>query len=541
MSDVTIASRNSKLSDAPHKSEEFFRSMVEAVTEYAIFAIDREGYILTWNTGAHRLKGYTEEEIIGQHFSKFYPAELIASGHPQHELEIALKVGRYEEEGLRVRKDGSTFWANVVLTPLRNKHGEHIGFSKVTRDITDRRNADALRFAEEQKFRLLVEGVKDYAILMLNPQGLVSSWNEGARRFKGWQANEIIGKHFSTFYPAEDIAAKKPEMELEIAARVGRFEDEGWRVKKDGGRFWANVIITALIDKDDKLVGFSKVTRDLTERRLAEQQLVVAYEGLETRIQEKTAELEEALKARDEFISIASHELKTPITGMKMQVQMAKLRLTQPKNGVIDIPRQIKALEVADSQLDRLTQLIEDLLDISRIQAGKLSYNFELTSFSEMFHELLDSFAPQLAAAECEMKIYIDPQLEGYWDRLRLEQVISNLISNAIKYAPGAPIVVFAKRNDNKALITVQDFGPGIPENQRGKIFERFERLGQTRNVGGLGLGLYISRQIIVAHGGTLTLRGGSDNGSTFVISVPLDSRHMFHTPIEKPVLHERG
>jgi PAS domain S-box-containing protein len=247
-----------------------FRIIVEQVSEYAIFLLDPKGYVRTWNRGAQRIKGYAADEIIGKHFSNFYRPE--DRWKCDTELAIATREGRVEDEGFRVRKDGSLFWASVVITCLRDDEGRIIGFGKVTRDITDRRRAaESLRQSEE-RFRLLVESVKDYAIFMLDPLGVVATWNIGAERIKGYRADEIIGQHFSRFYPEEDVRAGKCEWELEVASREGRFEDEGLRVRKDGSLFWANVVITALRDPQSNLIGFAKVTRDLTERRRAEEE-----------------------------------------------------------------------------------------------------------------------------------------------------------------------------------------------------------------------------------------------------------------------------
>ena len=250
-----------------------FRRLVETVRDYAIFLLDTEGNVVSWNAGAERLKGYTAAEIIGRNFSTFYPQEAIDRRWPQYELETAARVGHFEDEGWRVRKDGSQFWANVIITALRGDDQRLIGFAKVTRDLSERRqNEERLRESEE-RFRLLVENVQDYAIFMLDPQGRVMSWNQGARRIKGYEASEIIGKTFSIFYPPEAIARDWPAHELREAARTGHFEDEGWRVRKDGSRFWANVVITALRGPDGELRGFSKITRDLSERRAQEEKL----------------------------------------------------------------------------------------------------------------------------------------------------------------------------------------------------------------------------------------------------------------------------
>jgi PAS domain S-box-containing protein len=272
--DSTAASVEQAPGGIAHETGELHRLLVASVQDYAIFALDPDGYILSWNTGAERFKGYSADEIIGKHFSIFYPPEKVAEGFPEHELREAARVGRFEDEGWRIRKDGSRFWANVVITSLRDDMGRLLGYAKVTRDLTQRRAAEeALRLSEE-RFRLLVQTVKDYAIFMLDPTGHVATWNDGAQRIKGYTEAEVVGKHFSIFYPPEKQAEHFPEYELREAEREGRFEDEGWRVRKDGSRFWANVVITALRDSDGRLIGFGKVTRDLTERREAEHRLI---------------------------------------------------------------------------------------------------------------------------------------------------------------------------------------------------------------------------------------------------------------------------
>jgi PAS domain S-box-containing protein len=253
--------------------DEPYRRLVEGVRDYAIFLLDTEGHVMSWNQGAERIKGYTAGEIIGKHFSVFYPRSALDKGWPQHELETAKRLGRFEDEGWRMRKDGSMFWANIVITAIRDDAGRLLGYSKIARDQTERRqNEERLRTSEE-RFRLLVQGAQDYAIFLLDNTGHVMSWNEGAQRIKGYTADEIIGKHISIFYPREAQQSNWPQRELEEAVRLGRFEDEGWRVRKDGSRFWANVVIAALRDSEGVHRGFSKITRDLTERRAHEERL----------------------------------------------------------------------------------------------------------------------------------------------------------------------------------------------------------------------------------------------------------------------------
>src|SRR5258708_1162311 len=227
-----------------HQREEPFRLFIESVQDYAMVMLEPNGRVAAWNAGAERTKGYKASEIIGQHFSRFYSEEDVRDGHPQRLLDLALEEGRAEDEGWRVRKDGSKFWARVTITAIRDATGKLIGFGKVTRDLTEHRRAEVALRSSEERSRLFIEAVQDYAIFMLDPEGSVITWNMGAERIKGYKASEIVGQHFSRFYPEEDVRSGKPAWELEVAGREGRYEDEGWRVRKDGSRFWANVIIT---------------------------------------------------------------------------------------------------------------------------------------------------------------------------------------------------------------------------------------------------------------------------------------------------------
>src|SRR4051812_3634701 len=236
-----------------------FELLVQSVTDYAIYMLDLEGRVTSWNAGAQRFKGYEAGEIIGEHFSRFYTPEERERQAPKMALETAERKGRFETEGWRVRKDGSRFWASVVIDPVREPDGRLVGFAKVTRDLTERRKAEQELRQSEQRFRLLVQSVTDYAIYMLDPEGRVTSWNPGAERFKGYGADEIIGQHFSRFYTDEDRAIDIPGTALETARREGRFEAEGWRVRKDGSRFWASVIIDPVRNDAGDLIGFAKV------------------------------------------------------------------------------------------------------------------------------------------------------------------------------------------------------------------------------------------------------------------------------------------
>ena len=337
------------------------RLLIESVTDYAIFMLDPQGHVETWNAGARLTKGYETEEILGQHFSVFYTPEERAAGRPAQVLEIARREGRFEETGWRVRKDGRRFWADVVITALRGPQGELVGFGKVTRDLTKRREAEEALRRSEERFRQLVEGVTDYAIYMLDPEGIVTTWNLGAQRMKGYVAEEIIGQSFRRFFREEDARSGKPELELATARAMGRFEDEGWRVRNDGTLFWANVIVTALRDASGRLIGYSKITRDLTARREAER---TERELIEANAARSAAELvaeraEEANRIKDQFLATVSHELRTPLNAIVGWSAILRQRELEPSVA--------RAVEVIDRNAKAQAKIVEDILDVSRI------------------------------------------------------------------------------------------------------------------------------------------------------------------------------
>ena len=358
----------------------------------------------------------------------------------------------------------------------------------------------------EARFRLLIDAVKDYAIFMLDPNGRVATWNAGAKRIKGYEASEIIGQHFSRFYPQEDISAGKCERELEVAAREGRFEDEGWRLRKDGSRFWANVVITALRNPKDELVGFAKVTRDLTERRRLEQE------------QLRVARAEEAIRLRDEFLALASHELKTPLTVLQMQIDTLRDQFPEADQKLST------KLERAARSSDRLARLIESMLDVSRIATGKFVLTPKPFDLGDSIGRLLDALRPAAAAAGCELSFSSRGSLTGVWDQLRIEQVATNLVANAMKYAAGTPIEVDVHRDGDQAVLTVRDHGPGVPATERERIFGRFERAEAIGHHGGLGLGLYLTCEIVTAHGGAVSARGADGGGALFEVRLPINN-----------------
>jgi PAS domain S-box-containing protein len=621
-------------SHATHKQH--FELLLASIKDYAIFMLDPSGHITSWNAGAQQIKGYTAHEAIGRHVSMFYTPEDVARRLPQALLEAALAGGRVEDEGWRVRKDGSRFWADVVITAIRDPDGGLLGFAKVTRDLTARRNAeeklrqseeslsttlysigdgvlaadehgrvtrinpvaerltgwsekegigrpidevfhilneetravapnpvfrvltegvivglanhtalisrdgterpiadsgapirdeagttrgavlvfrdatedrrasDALRQSEE-KLRLMIASVSDYAIFMLDPEGRLASWNPGAERITGYREEEVLGVHFSQFFTPEDIALGKPAEELLLAASQGRFEEEGWRVRKDGSRFWASSIVSPMRDSAaGRIVGFVKTTRDLTQSRQVEEERV------------RLAQAQEAVRLRDEFLSIASHELKTPLTALQLQLHGARDRARATDEAVAQ--KIDRAIQVGD----RLAELIDALLDVSRIATGRLKLTLEACDLATPVREVVDRLRESASRAGCQLTATVPAAVSGRWDRLRIEQVLTNLISNATKHAAGQPIEVFAAGEGDRAVVQVRDHGPGVPEELLSRIFERFERAASKRHYGGMGLGLYVARQIVEAHGGTITAANAIDGGACFTVSVPL-------------------
>jgi PAS domain S-box-containing protein len=359
---------------------------------------------------------------------------------------------------------------------------------------------------DDERFRLLVDAVKDYAIFALDPSGRVATWNDGAERIKGYAAAEIIGQHFSRFYEQHEISAGKCERALELAARDGRFEDEGWRLRRDGTRFWANVVITALRNPGG-LVGFAKVTRDLTERRKLEHE------------QLRLARAEEAIRLRDEFLSLASHELKTPLTVLQLQLDtvMARIDATDAKLAI--------KLQRASQSSERLGNLVESLLDVSRIATGKFALGLKQFDLVENAAGIVDALRPAAALAGSELSLEAERPVVGTWDPLRLEQVLTNLLSNAIKYGAGSAIRVSVQRRADEVTLEVRDHGPGIPETHIGRLFQRFERgTASLRNYGGLGLGLYLIQEIVQAHGGSVGAENAEGGGARFRVRLPIEA-----------------
>ena len=502
--------------------------LVDAVQDYAIFLLSPEGEIRSWNLGASRIFGYEAADAIGKHFSMFYGPEDLEAHKPWRELEVARSEGRVEDEGWRLRKDGTRFWVLTVITALRDATGELRGFSKVTRDLTSRRNAEERLRQSEELFRLLVANVKDYAIFMLDPGGHIISWNAGAQRIKQYKPEEILGKHFSIFYPQVDIINKKPERELEIALRDGSVEDEGWRVRKDGTRFWANVIISAVFDAEHKLRGFAKVTRDVTARKEAEE------------TQRALMAAREANRAKDAFLMTLSHELRTPMTAILGWARM--LPSMSPSDPVFK-----EAIAAIGRSAKVQAQLIEDVLDVSRMVSGKLRLKVENIDIKTVLLSAMDAVRPSAEAKQIELVADIPKDIGMmYADSTRLQQIVWNLLSNAVKFTnKRGRVVLSARRGAGEIEVGVTDTGEGIDPSVLPHVFEAFwqAETPSTRVHGGLGLGLNIVRYLTEAHGGTVSAESeGRGKGARFCVILPTRALLETETPRLPPHhAHERA
>jgi PAS domain S-box-containing protein len=499
--------KNQPPSKRAKHDERTFRLLVQGVVDYAIYMLDPEGVVTSWNAGAQRIKGYSDAEIIGQHFSIFYREDDRQNGLPQRALEIARREGRYEAEGWRLRKDGTTFLASVVIDAIQ-ENGEFIGYAKITRDITERRERESALLDSEAKFRLLVGGVTDYALYMLDPTGIVSNWNAGGQRIKGYAPEEIIGQHFSKFYTPADQASGRPTSALRQAEQTGRYEEEGWRVRKDGTFFWASVVIDAIRDESGKLLGFAKVTRDITERRESQQRL--------ERMQQQLAESQK-LDALGQLTGGVAHDFNNLLMIVGGNIHnLKKLVGDHPKG-----KRSIEAIELATK---RGADLTRQLLTFARRQR----VNPESTDVAERIKAVYDVLDSGLGGA-VTLRTEIEPNL---WpvvtDTSELETALVNLVVNARDAMPeGGTVTIEAKNatlNDashagDHVVIAVRDSGVGIPPDVLSRIFDPFFT---TKPVGkGTGLGLSQVHGFAHQAGGTVSVSSEMGKGTSVAICLP--------------------
>ncbi|MBP2448749.1 hybrid sensor histidine kinase/response regulator [Rhizobium leguminosarum] len=498
--------------DTTLNDEGRFRLLVDAITDYAIYMLSPEGIVTSWNTGAQRFKGYKPSEILGEHFSRFYLEEDRAAGVPERALATATEQGRFEGEGWRQRKDGSRFWAHVIIDPIRRPSGELIGYAKITRDLTERRAAEkAIRQSEEQ-FRRLVQGVSDYAIYMLDPDGNVSSWNFGAERIKGYRPKEIIGRHFSTFYTPEDRAAGVPEMALGIARAEGRFEREGWRVRKDGTRFWASVVIDVIRDDDGGVLGFAKITRDITEKMETQRALEQAREELFQ---------SQKMEAIGQLTGGIAHDFNNLLMAVLGSLEILKKRM----------PRDLSLTSLVDNAMQgaqRGAALTQRMLAFSRRQELHME-PIDVSGLMRGMMDMLSRSLGPLTRIETSFPVRLPTILT---DPNQLEMAILNLVVNARDAMPsGGRIVLRASEESvpsgkgplppgRYVRIAVIDEGEGMdPKTVEQAITPFFT----TKGVGkGTGLGLSMVQGLASQSGGRLMLKSSLGEGTTAELWFPV-------------------
>ena len=498
---------------ALEQADNRFELLVQSVTDYAIYMIDPDGIVISWNAGARRFKGYEAHEIIGQHFSRFYTPEDQATAIPALALYTAEHDGRFEAEGWRVRKDGSRFWANVVIDPIRAPDGQLMGFAKVTRDLTERRAAqEALRESEE-RFRLLVQSVTDYAIYMIDPVGTVTSWNAGAERAKGYSAQEIIGQNFARFYSEEDRIAGLPSRALHSAERDGRFESEGWRIRKDGSRFWANAVIDAIRAPDGRLLGFAKVTRDLTERREAQRALDDARDAIV-----QTQKME----AIGKLTGGVAHDFNNLLAVIVGSLDLARRRLA---NGG-DIARY---LDNAMMAAERGATLTQRMLAFARKQELRLQ-SVDCIGLVQGMAELLRTTLGTAARIETHFPLALPT---AHADPAQLELALLNLAVNARDAMPeggrividGAEVAIAPDERTDLAAgryvrLSVIDDGEGM---DAATIERAREPFFTTKGIGkGTGLGLSMVHGFAQQCGGSLTIASEPAMGTAVTLWLPI-------------------
>ncbi|WP_103875439.1 hybrid sensor histidine kinase/response regulator [Bosea lathyri] len=503
-------------------ADDRYRLLVDAVTDYAIYMLDATGLVSSWNPGARRFKGYQDHEIIGEHFSRFYTAEDQAAGLPSRALAIALKDGRFENEGWRVRKDGSRFWAHVIIDPIIHPtSGRTLGYAKITRDLTERREQEIALRRSEQSFRLLVQGVTDYAIYMLDEHGTVSNWNAGAERIKGYRPEEIVGRHFSVFYTPEERARGECERALAIARSEGSFQTEGWRVRKSGERFWASVVIDPIHDEQGAIIGFAKITRDMSERRKAEDELLSAREALYQ---------SQKMESLGQLTGGIAHDFNNLLNAVVGSLELLR---KQEKN-----ERQLGLIDNALAGATRGITLTQRMLAFARKQELKV----RPVDIYELVGGMTDLLSRSLGPSIELETLFPVGLMPAFADAGQIELAILNLAVNARDAMPsGGKITISAKnelvpdRTQSRLVpgryirIAVADTGEGMDAETLAKASEPFFT---TKGVGkGTGLGLSMVSGTAQQLGGRLELQSEPGKGTTAILWLPVSEPAA--TPVE--------
>ena len=476
--------------------------LVSNVKDYAIFMVDPDGFIMEWTEGAERVTGYEAGEVIGQHLSLFYTAEELADGQPAKELSEAAASGRIEREGWRIKKSGERVLINEIGTAIRGEAGNLIGFAKISRDITERKiSEEALRLSEE-RLRIILDSVPDHAIFTTNEQNIITSWNRGACNMFGYTAEEAIGQPGDIIFTWEDRQSGQPQKEIETALRDGYGADERYHLRKNGSKLYVSGALSPLYYADGSLIGYVKLARDLTERKMMEQRLDTAN------------------RRKDEFIAMLGHELRNPLTPVRNSLQI--LKMTHGHDTSV-----MPLIELMTRQIDHMVVLVNDLLDVSRISRGKVNLRMAPLNLLEVVAESLEIARPMFAGSGRILHSNVpDEPIVINGDMSRLIQVVHNILNNAVKYTQeDGELWLSVGMSGDQAEIRIRDNGVGIAKENLTDVFESFVQIDATidRTLGGLGLGLSLVKQLIGLHGGTVFVESeGPGRGSEFVIQLPV-------------------
>jgi PAS domain S-box-containing protein len=523
------------LKDITHIDRESYRLLIESVKDYAIFMVDENGYIISWNSGAEQIKGYSEDEILGSHISVFYTTEAIKKNEPVNNLRKARESGRFEDEGWRVRKDGSVFWANIVYTALKDDKGQLLGFSKVTRDMTRRLKADEeinrLNSELEGQLQKSRSEISDYKhaldesciVAITNHKGIITHVNDNFCKISKYSEEELIGEDHriinSGFHPKEFIRG------LWVTIANGRI----WRGElknraKDGSFYWVDTTIVPFLDEKNKPYRYLAIRSDITQRKAAEEEIISINEDLERKIRERTLELTEALgremelsEIKSRFVTLASHEFRTPLSAILSSVSLIAHYIEPGQED-----KRQKHIERIKSSVRNLTEILDEFLSLEKLEQGKVetkSINFDLFEFIEDTVSEMDGMARK---KNQKINLIYHGKREIFQDKKILRNVLLNLLSNAVKYSgENKEIHITATALEQRFIITVRDEGIGIPAEAQKDLFGKFFRAANATNIQGTGLGLNIVKKYVELLEGNIYFSSRENEGSTFTVEFP--------------------
>lgn len=539
---------------------ERFRLLVDSIRDYAIFMLDADGRVASWNAGAEHLAGYRAEEILGQHVLQFYTPDDVAAGKPEQHLREAALRGRVHDEGWRVRKDRSWLWAEIFLIALRDARGQVIGFGAVTRDMSERKRAEEALRASEKRTEIYQRFLADATVLLATALEYETTLEKIAHlcvpKLADWCIVDLVENDKISQVAVAHIEPEKEALARELGRRLplqrdlgrgvvhvvrtGRSEifpdidDPTWLADALGAehpeilrQLGALSYMCVPLHARGRVFGAVSFVRATDGKRYGEEELAQAEElarraGLSIDNARLYAESQQAIRAREDFLAVASHELRTPLASLQLELDSIQRALQKSRAAELNTRLQDK-VKIATRQGARLAKLVEGLLDVTRFIAGRLKLERERFDLTEALRETVQNFSDEARRVGCEVHLHVDEVVSGTWDRVRIEQVIANLLSNALKYGAGKPIDITLTGETNVAVLSIRDQGIGIPPEKVSAIFGKFERAVSLRHYGGLGLGLFVTRQIVEAHGGTIRVESEPGKGATFTVGMPLE------------------